>query len=479
MFLCLHPDNPHVFLFQGRPCVLVTAGEHYGAVINRHFDTERYLDMLRRHGFNLTRTFLFYREQGSSVSGLEDKGDGGFGEMGEQNTLAPDADHYVAPWLRSQTPGAFDGGNRFDLTKPNPAYYERLLSFVRAAAARGIAVEVVLFSQYYSNGSGSPWQVSPLNVRNNINGVGDIAYYEATSLRDAGTIRVEEELVTRVVQTLRHEPNVYYEICNEPNPLEQDPHVPYPEIAAWQNHFVRWIADLERDGLQRHMIAVNDPNDDYDLELVSVLTFHYEEWVQRALSRYADGGKALAFDETLTGIVAWNREMNFDARRREAWRSLMQGFGVYDYLDFTIATEDPEGVGLVRYPFDQAYDGTTMRRYLQALMAFFDALPLADMRPRPEAERTQALVSRVYVMGSADVWAAYVEGNALKWLRLSLPAGRFGVRWYDPHTGAWTAGGELPGGEVALSVPAYEQDIAVRFDRLTSDRDNSPSGKAN
>ena len=36
--LALHPDNPHYFLYRGKPAVLVTSGEHYGAVLNRDFD---------------------------------------------------------------------------------------------------------------------------------------------------------------------------------------------------------------------------------------------------------------------------------------------------------------------------------------------------------------------------------------------------------------------------------------------------------
>ncbi|PYV86898.1 MAG: hypothetical protein DMG05_18595 [Acidobacteria bacterium] len=30
----LHPDNPHYFLFRGQSTVLITSGEHYGAVLN-------------------------------------------------------------------------------------------------------------------------------------------------------------------------------------------------------------------------------------------------------------------------------------------------------------------------------------------------------------------------------------------------------------------------------------------------------------
>ena len=39
----VHPDNPKLFEFNGRPLVLLTATEHYGAVFNRPFRFERYL----------------------------------------------------------------------------------------------------------------------------------------------------------------------------------------------------------------------------------------------------------------------------------------------------------------------------------------------------------------------------------------------------------------------------------------------------
>ena len=44
--LRLHPDNPHYFLFRGKPTVLITSGEHYGAVLNGRFDYRKYLDTL-------------------------------------------------------------------------------------------------------------------------------------------------------------------------------------------------------------------------------------------------------------------------------------------------------------------------------------------------------------------------------------------------------------------------------------------------
>src|SRR5262245_48988535 len=101
-----HPDNPHYFLFRGKPAVLLTSGERYGAVVNLDFDYIPYLDELKARGFNLTRTFAgTYREVSGSF-GITD------------NTLAPKAERFLAPWTRD--------GDKFDLKKWNPAYFERL-----------------------------------------------------------------------------------------------------------------------------------------------------------------------------------------------------------------------------------------------------------------------------------------------------------------------------------------------------------------
>src|SRR3977135_4018214 len=87
--LSLHPANPHYFLFRDKPTILITSGEHYGAVLNLDFDYVPYLSELHRRGFNLTRTFAgTYREI-----------PGSFKIVG--NTLAPAPGRYAAPWARS------------------------------------------------------------------------------------------------------------------------------------------------------------------------------------------------------------------------------------------------------------------------------------------------------------------------------------------------------------------------------------------
>src|SRR5437762_3996417 len=144
--LRLHPRNPHYFLFRGKPTVLITSGEHYGAVLNLDFNYVKYLDTLAKDGLNLTRTF----------AGAYCEPSGAFNIA--SNTLAPSPNRFICPWARSDRPGYANGGNKFDLTKWDEAYFKRLRDFLAKASKRGIVVELNLFCPMYEE---SQWRLSP------------------------------------------------------------------------------------------------------------------------------------------------------------------------------------------------------------------------------------------------------------------------------------------------------------------------------
>src|SRR5438477_10854757 len=87
--LSLHPQNPHYFLIREKPAVLITSGEHYGAVLNLDFDYVLYLDELKAQGLNLTRTFTGAYLEPSGAFNIS------------SNTLAPATNRFIAPWARS------------------------------------------------------------------------------------------------------------------------------------------------------------------------------------------------------------------------------------------------------------------------------------------------------------------------------------------------------------------------------------------
>ena len=237
-FLALDPINPHYFLFRGEPTILITSGEHYGAVLNLDFDYHKYLETLHKDGLNLTRTWSgSYREIHSSF-GITD------------NTLAPLPNRYVCPWKRSDTSGYSDGGNKFDLTQWDPAYFKRLKDFMNTASKYGVVVEMNLFCPNYDD---ALWKANPMYIGNNINGVGDCPADEVYTLKHPDLLHVQDAMVRKIVRELKDYDNLYYEVCNEPyfGGVSMD----------WQRHIVSVIEDEEKDFPQKHLISMNIAND--------------------------------------------------------------------------------------------------------------------------------------------------------------------------------------------------------------------------
>ena len=112
-----HPDNPHYFLYEGRPTILITSAEHYGAVINKDFDYVAYLDALKTYGLNYTRIYPGYMIEPNN-------------KYIKGNTLGPTPDGIILPWARSDKPGYRQGGNLFDLDRWDPAFFARLKDFI-------------------------------------------------------------------------------------------------------------------------------------------------------------------------------------------------------------------------------------------------------------------------------------------------------------------------------------------------------------
>ena len=122
--LRVHPENPRYFLWRGRPTVLVASGEHYGAVMNQDFDYGKYLAAVQAAGLNHTRIFLGDYVERAGAFGIVD------------DTIAPAVGRLVVPWARSTTPGYVGGGNKFDLDRWDPAFFERLHGFFQEADTR-------------------------------------------------------------------------------------------------------------------------------------------------------------------------------------------------------------------------------------------------------------------------------------------------------------------------------------------------------
>src|SRR5262245_22185206 len=236
--ISLHPENPHYFLWRGKPTILITSGEHYGAVLNLDFDYVPYLDELKAKKLNLTRTFTgaYVEPQGAFKIA--------------QNTLAPAPERFIAPWARSSTPGYANGGNKFDLTQWNDAYFKRLKDFLAQARKRGVVVELNLFCPFYEE---AQWNLSPQNASNNVNGLGAVVRTNVYTLdKHGGLLPVHEALVRKIVRDLNGFDNLYYEICNEPY---------FGGVTLeWQHRIAETIVETEKPLKNKHLISRNVAN---------------------------------------------------------------------------------------------------------------------------------------------------------------------------------------------------------------------------
>ena len=437
--IALHPRNPHYFLWRDKPTVLITSGEHYGAVLNRAFDFGTYLATLQGHGFNLTRTF----------SGAYCEPAGAF--TIENNTLAPARDNLLCPWARSDTPGYPNGGNKFDLTRWDSAYFQRLADFVTEAGKRGIVVELVLFCPFYED---AMWQLSPMNARNNTNGVGELARTEVYTLKNGGLLAVQDAMVRRIVDALKDFDNVYYEICNEPY---------FGGVTEeWQSHIAQTIVQAEAGFPKKHLIAQNIANQSKKIENpnpnVSIFNFHYAKPPVAVTQNY-QLNKAIGDDET--GFAGKDRVKPY---RLEAWDFLVAGGAVYSNLDYSFTVGHEQGNASINAP---GGGGPELRRQLQILKEFMQGFDFIRMKPDDgvvKSKLPKGVTARV-LCEPGQAYTIYINGNNLAELALELPAGEYNAEWLNTKTGQVERAESFKhdGGSHWVPMPHYTDDLALRI----------------
>lgn len=443
--VALYTGNPHYLCIDGRPAVLVTSGEHYGAVLNRDFDYVRYLDTLRADRLNLTRTFSgTYRELPGDFKIA-------------RNTLAPGK--FIAPWAQR------DG--RFDLTTWDSAYFVRLKDFVAQAARRGVVVELVLFCPFYKD---NMWQASPMNISNNVNGIGDVARTDVLALKDARLTQVQDAMVRKIVSELQGFDNLYFEICNEPYFGGVTP--------EWQEHISRIIVETESGSPRKHLIAQNWANGSTVIvqpnPLVGLFNFHYSR-----------PPSSIAMNWSLQRAIG-NNETGFDGAsdaiyRIQGWDFLMAGGALYNNLDYSFTVGHEDG-SFVPPPTTPGGGSAALRRQFRNLRTFFDEIPFWRMRPAagslvrgPEGASVRALAEpgRVYAVyihhghvekGGKPPYQVDAAAQSRQ-LILRLPRGHYAATWRDTRSGADVKtekfGTKGEPAEVRLSSPVYAEDIAL------------------
>jgi hypothetical protein len=206
-----HEDSGHlVYLTGSHVNNNFHDGLGFGAACSERaevFDFDAYLGFLVEHGHNFVRLWRWEQFKGY---------------------LAPADVHLCMtpqPWERTGPGLAKDGKPRFDLTKLEADYFDRLRHRVLEAGRAGIYVSVMLFEGFSLHLTATPDNIEghPFCGLNNVNGVGitSIVDYQVLPL-DPRVRELQEAYIRKVIDTVHDLPNVLFEVANESSGMAAD-----------------------------------------------------------------------------------------------------------------------------------------------------------------------------------------------------------------------------------------------------------------
>lgn len=441
--IALHPQNPHYFIFHNKPTILITSGEHYGAVMNLDFNFNTYLQTLNKDGLNLTRLFTgaFYVEPAGAFNI-------------DRNTMAPLKERFICPWARSNEQGYANGGNKFNLDVWDTAYFTRLKKFMDVARQQNVVVELTFFCPFYDS---TQWFLSPLNDINNVNHIAqNIERTDVYTLNEKvkNVNALQTKLVRKIVTELNQYDNLVYELINEPY---------FGGVTLEWQHFIASVIDsTEKDLPKKHLITQNIANENSVIknpdELVSVFNFHY-----------AAPPIAVAQNYHLNKVIGCN-ETGFKGTsdsvyRLQAWQFILAGGALFNNLDYSFVAGHEDGS--FQYHTQQPGGGSiAYRKQLSYLKDFFNSLDFIHLQP--DSTVIQITTKNVSIQTLAEPgkqYAAHIMGGKNAQLQLKLPLNSYTATWVQPLTGKTisTQTIQANGKVITLTAPHYETDIALKI----------------
>jgi hypothetical protein len=490
--LRIHPNNPKLFEFRSAPLVLLTATEHYGSVMNRPFNFEKYLADTAEKKITFTRLFILFRELQSAIN--------------PYSTCKPESPDYIAPFKRVGPGKALDGQPKFDLDQWNPEFFDRLHRFLNLASSYGIVVEIVLLSNTYGE---SIWALNPLHPRNNFNATEEIHWSEYMTQRATRIFKYQSDLVRKIVQETNPYNNIIYEICNEPGGSLDQPGSPtMDEVNEWQKTLAV-ILRTEESGLEnRHLIAGQEafayslPDESQrsgpDVHQFADWTFNNTSFFDVAnmhplsnmvfrgkhydLGLFMDGRLCLKnFRKYCLDLYSESKPLNLDEdnaasqykdtagwtiHRKRAWTALFCG-AHYDMIDFSIINYCESGT-----PDSQRH----LRSWMKNLSEYLHSQDLVRSRPAPHVVKENppetlpsvlAIESEDYSIYLADwrEWDDSGAGNPVSgWLTCDLPEGNYITACYSPTTGQYSPWLLIESSKIRkIKIPQFTHDLVLRI----------------
>jgi hypothetical protein len=438
--LRVHPANPRYFADGSGRAILLTGSHTWGNFQDYRYvtlpspppiDFGAYLAFLHAHHHNCFRLWTW---------------ETAFNPNAKQGTTFFDPMPYERPG-----PGeALDGKPKFDLTRCNPAYFDRLRARVKAARDSGIYVSVMLFNGFSIEGKGNdggdPWQGHPFNPRNNVNAIDGGGSRAVHTLTNPAVTAHQEAYVRKVIDTVNDLDNVLYEIANEDTGTADD--------IAWQYHMIRYIKQNEATKPNQHPVGMTAcwPEGDDATLLASPA-----DWISPAAKLpLGDGRKVILNDTDHSYFWIGLKADGPAAQRAWVWENFTRGnqcLFMDPYLD---PSHDPgRNHPTLDHP-DSYWD--TLRQAMGHTLSCAERMNLASMRPHGE------LASSGFCLADPGrEYLVYLPQGGEITVDLGAASGQMTVEWLCAAEGTLTHAEPVLGGSQRTLTTPFDGDAVLHL----------------
>jgi hypothetical protein len=426
-----HPTNHRYFADASGKAVFLT-GMHTWANFQPNFyenlpsppppDFDAYLAFMTKHNFNFFRLWTWENSFNPGV---------------DQGTV------YYGPPMPYQRPGpelALDGKPKFDLTRFDQTYFDRMRTFITAARDKGIYASVMLFQGFSVSGKGSiggkAWKGHYYNPNNNINDV-DGGGINCHTLANPAITALQEAYIRKIIDTVNDLDNVLYEIVNEDTGS--------PANTDWQYHMIRFIKDYEKTKPKQHPVGMTVQ---YPKGNDKVLEQSPADWISPvAKVPTTDGGKVVINDTDHSAYWIELKAMGLANQRAFVWKNVTRGYQCLfmdPYLDPSkhVSRNIPNGTTPDPY-WDVIRDAMGQSRRYAMRMDLAATEPMGN------------LASTNYCLANpGKEYLVFLPDGGEVTVDLSAATGDLAVEWLRPVDGTVTPGGTVAGGaERTLKTP--------------------------
>jgi len=443
--LSVHPTNPRYFTDGSGKAVYLTGSHTWwnlqdrGEEVSPLFDYEGFLDTLVGHNHNFFRLWVW--EQAAKVN---------WARREVMFRFTP------LPYQRVGPGKALDGKPKFDLTRFNQAYFDRVRARVALAGDRGLYLAVMLFEGFSiemkgrpKETNGNPWEGHPFHRENNVNGIdGDpertgegLACHE---LRVPEITRLQRAYLRKVIDTVNDLDNVLYEISNESHAASTE----------WQYSMIECITEYEADKPKQHpvLMTVQYPEGENEVLFASpadaISPNPGPDDAYRQDPPPSDGSKVIITDtDHLWGIggnVQW------------VWKSFIRGLN-------PIFMDPWEPDPLRNQQWDDAarsLDCQGIRRAMGQTRSFAEKMNLVAMHPLGE------LASTGYCLAEPGrEYLVYLPEGGSVTVDLSAAAGALRAEWFDPAHGRTSPAKQVDGGGTEAFTAPFKGHAVLHLHR--------------